>query len=113
MEEFQKEIRNLKEIAKEWSVYDGKMCWERFPSKRKTQYNECAKESVISYHVFCQGKREIYEAKREKLARCKGLFDPNEAYTCRSEVYKEMLPHIQSLQSWMGKEREDFLKSLI
>jgi hypothetical protein len=112
MDDYKKEIQSLKELSKAWSVQDSQLCWEKFSSKRKGTYNECSKKAVISYYVFCQGKKDIKDLKKSKLKDCESLYDPRELYSCRESVYKEMIDHIHSLNTWIIRERDLFLSRL-
>ena len=112
MDTYKKELKDLKELAKSWSVEDSQICWEKFPSKRKAQYNECSMNAVISYHVFCEGKRDIKALKKQKLSSCGQIFNPKEIFICKNTVYQDIIPHIHSLHLWMEKERKKFLSTL-
>ena len=94
------------------SVKDSQACWEKFHSKRKKAYNECTKNAVISFHVFCEGKKALKDYKKNKLKDCQNIFDPKELYQCRDSVYREMNTHIKSLEQWIYRERNIYLDSL-
>ena len=105
MDNYRKGLKELKVLSKEWSIEDSKLCWKRFPGKKKSLYSECAKKAALSFHVFCEGKREIKILKKNKMNICKEIFNPEEIYKCRNTVYEEMTTQLNSLRKWIERER--------
>jgi hypothetical protein len=108
MEEYKLAMKALKEKAKTLSIEDSEHCWKIFPGKQKAKYTDCGQKACIAYHVFSRGKREMQLIKRKSMKECELVFQPDAIKACRNNVYNEMIPHINSLEKWIHRERDKF-----
>lgn len=107
MEGFKKELKDIKQMAIDFTVEDSHKCWELFPRKNKQKYNSCAYDAVVSYHVYCQGKRMIQAAKKKFFDECDRIGEPNKIKECMERGYKDLTENLPSLKNWIDRERKN------
>lgn len=100
-------FETIKNDAVAHAVDQSEACWRKFPSKRKSEYNNCCKQAAHVYHVFCDGKRRLKSKLKLEKLKCEDLNNPTELRNCKLGVYESALKDLYSLQRKINREKNN------
>lgn len=107
---YKHQLQLLYKHALDTSVQYSQDCWNRYPSKRKKPFNECSFKAAHLIHVFHDGKQKLKSKKTERSMGCASKFegDIEGLRQCRSELYRELMLDLESLNRKILREEQRY-----